>query len=584
MYSKVFFHGNVTVANNTATDAGGGIYLYHSELTCRKKSILKIWNNTAENGGGISAIGSVINAKNRFVSQSISSLHFDSNQAMNGGGLFLEMDSQIHILKSKVNPMTISKPITGHQRFISFTLNSAQYGGAIYVSDNGMCSVFNKSTVNECFIQTLAMYAPVRTDFDPNDTRCQSIDFVNNTSELSGNSLFGGLLDRCKVSQFAETNINNVNMDYTFSNGTMIVQGYEYFQKINNIQDADIDSSPLRVCFCTNGQPNCSHQHEPIQIRKGQQRNILLSLAIVNQIHNPIQEATILSHFHSGNYICQNHIHSIDGSCSNVNFPVSSNNDTEELILSLDEGPCKDETESKARVTLEFYCPQCLVGFELDESEEGCRCVCDSQLFPYFTNCSRKTLVRERNIWVTNLTINHTSNIHQYLIHPYCPFDYCHPPSSRVEINFNIPNGADAQCANHHAGLLCGPCQHNFSLSLGSSHCLPCSTHWYAVLIAILIAAILAGIVLVALLLALNLTVAIGTLNGIIFYANIVYANSTVFLPFTEPFNFITAFISWLNLEIGFDTCFFVGMDAYSKTLLLLAFPGYVFLLVFMHC
>ena len=145
------------------------------------------------------------------------------------------------------------------------------------------------------------MYAPMPSAFDPDDIRCQNVGFVNNTAELSGNSLFGGLLDRCSVSQFAETNINNVNMDYTFSNGTMIVQGYKYFQKISNIQDTDIDSPPVRVCFCINGQPNCLHQHEPIQVRRGQQNNITLSLAIVNQIHDPLQEATILSHFHSGN-------------------------------------------------------------------------------------------------------------------------------------------------------------------------------------------------------------------------------------------------------------------------------------------
>ena len=574
--SKIHVHGNVTVANNTATEAGGGIYFYHSELTCWKNSTLNIQNNVAkEKGGGISAFGSVIRLKNPRDNQSFSSLHFDSNQATNGGGLFLKMDSKVYIIKSKTNI------ITG-QKFIFFSMNSAQYGGAIYVSDNGMCSVFNESTVNECFIQTLAMYAPMTTDFDPDDTRCQNIDFINNTAELSGNSLFGGLLDRCSVSQFAETNINNMNMDYTFSNGTMIVQGYDYFKKISNIEGTDINSPPVRVCFCSSGQPNCSHQHEPIQVRKGQQSNISLSLAIVNQIHNPLQEATILSHFHSGNFICQNHIQSMEGSCTNVNFAVSSKNDTEELILSLNEGPCKDAPESKARLMLEFYCPKCLVGFELNESEEGCRCVCDSQLFPHFTNCLGEAIIRERNVWVTNLTTNHASNIHQYLIHPYCPFDYCHPPSSRVEISLNIPNGADAQCANNRAGLLCGTCKHNFSLSLGSSHCLPCSVHWYAVLITILIAAILAGIILVALILALNLTVAIGTLNGIVFYANVVYANNTVFLPFTEPFNFITAFISWLNLEIGFDTCFFVGMDAYSKTLLQLAFPGYVFFLVFM--
>ena len=576
MDSKVHIHGNVTIANNTATEAGGGIYLYHSELNIWKSSALNIWNNTAtEKGGGIYAISSVIKVKHPSVNHTSSSLHFDSNQAMNGGGLFMEMDTKIYVLKSKIY---LSKPTTNHQRLVFFSLNSAKYGGAIYVSDNGMCSL---STDNECFVQALAMYGPMHADIDTR-YNYKNIDFANNTAEFLGNSLFGGLLDRCSVSQFAETNINNVNMDYTISNGTMIVEGHEYFQKISNIQDTDIGSHPIQVCFCNNGYPDCTYQHDLIQVRKGQQTNISLSLAVVDQIDKPLHEATVYSHFHSGNYICQNHIHSMNGSCSEVNFAVFSYNDTEELILSLSEGPCKDTRKSKARVTLEFFCPQCFVGFELDDSGEGCRCVCDSQLFPYFTNCSGKTLTRERNVWVTNLTTNHTPNVNQYLIHPYCPFDYCHSPNSRVEVNLNIANGADTQCANNRAGLLCGTCQHNFSLSLGSSHCLPCSTHWLAILITIIIAAILVGIVLVALLFALNLTVAIGTLNGIIFYANIVYANNSVFLPFTERFNFITIFISWLNLDIGFDTCFFVGMDAYSKTLLQLAFPVYVLFLVFM--
>lgn len=54
--------------------------------------------------------------------------------------------------------------------------------------------------------------------------------------------------------------------------------------------------------------------------------------------------------------------------------------------------------------------------------------------------------------------------------------------------------------------------------------------------------------------LVLNLTVAIGTLNGIILYANIVAANNSTFLPFTSS-NFITVFIAWLNLDFGIDTC-----------------------------
>jgi hypothetical protein len=75
------------------------------------------------------------------------------------------------------------------------------------------------------------------------------------------------------------------------------------------------------------------------------------------------------------------------------------------------------------------------------------------------------------------------------------------------------------------------------------------------------------------------MTVAIGTLNGLIFYANIVYANRSILLPFQMQ-NFVTVFISWLNLELGIDTCYFPGMDTYTKTWLQLAFPAYVILLV----
>ena len=93
----------------------------------------------------------------------------------------------------------------------------------------------------------------------------------------------------------------------------------------------------------------------------------------------------------------------------------------------------------------------------------------------------------------------------------------------------------------------------------------------------IIFSSLLAGIVVVASLLILHLTVAMGTINGIIFYANIVAANRDKFFPSTS---YITVFESWLNLELGIDTCFFDGMDFYWKTWIQLAFPAYILLLV----
>jgi hypothetical protein len=128
-------------------------------------------------------------------------------------------------------------------------------------------------------------------------------------------------------------------------------------------------------------------------------------------------------------------------------------------------------------------------------------------------------------------------------------------------------------------GTLCGACKPGLSLSLGSSKCLKCPSYWPALFAAITIFAILAGIGLVVLFLWLNITVAVGTLNGLLFYANIVAANRVVLLPYPTP-NFITVFISWLNLELGIDVCYIDGMDIYVKTWIQLAFPIYIIFLV----
>ena len=181
------------------------------------------------------------------------------------------------------------------------------------------------------------------------------------------------------------------------------------------------------------------------------------------------------------------------------------------------------------------------------------------------------------NSWITY--INGTDQ-HEYVIYPHCPFDYCHPQDVNISINFNIPNGADSQCAHNRMGVLCGACKDDLSLSLASSRCVPCHAHWPAVFVAILLAAAIAGILLVTALLALNMTVSVGLINGIIFYANIVSVGSAVFFPSSEP-SFPSVFVAWVNLDIGIDVCFIDGLDAYSKTWLELAFPLYIISLVF---
>ena len=92
---------------------------------------------------------------------------------------------------------------------------------------------------------------------------------------------------------------------------------------------------------------------------------------------------------------------------------------------------------------------------------------------------------------------------------------------------------------------------------------------------------IVMGVALVAVVTLLNMTVPVGTLNGLIFFANILQAK---FLPPTSTTSaFITslsAFIAWLNLDLGIPMCFYNGLTTYVKTWLQFVFPLYILALV----
>ena len=92
--------------------------------------------------------------------------------------------------------------------------------------------------------------------------------------------------------------------------------------------------------------------------------------------------------------------------------------------------------------------------------------------------------------------------------------------------------------------------------------------------ILITIIVIVAGIVLVVLLYVLNLTVTNGT-----FYANIVNINDSVFLVNDNVFKPLRVFISFTNLDLDIETCFYNGMDSYAKMWLQLFFPSYLMII-----
>ena len=76
-----------------------------------------------------------------------------------------------------------------------------------------------------------------------------------------------------------------------------------------------------------------------------------------------------------------------------------------------------------------------------------------------------------------------------------------------------------------------------------------------------------------------NMAYSDGTLSGLFFYVNIIQANSQAYFPRTT-INFFTIFISWLNLDLGIENCFYDGMDMYVYSWFQFLFPFYVWFLV----
>lgn len=534
----VGIHSNFSC--NCATMSGGGVYANDSSITLNSTTYFNSNRAIGGNGGGI-------NAQNTYIGIG-RTVDFISNQAMYGGGISLANSK----LYDTVDEETVAD--------LNFVSNHAEYGGALYINDKYECLLYRSTTFNviECFFQNI--------------TKNLQFNFDNNSaiSNINGDNLFGGLLDRCTIA-------NGTNSP------TLQPDGASRLKNISNIMNFDtVYSEPVRLCLCRNNEPDCSQPVIHIQVVQGNEFTVG-PIAAVDQVRHPVTAIVMSAFNESGlNTLLANHmIQEVGTACSNltyqVSFPSALKNYT--LILYAN-GPCDQRGISEFPIDVYVLECSCAIGFIRNKLNSKCNCICDTQqtFSKYIKDCDSTTesVIRQGRFWITYLNDN-SSN--PYFIYPYCPLDYCQPPSKQVPINLNTPDGSDAQCANNRHGILCGSCQPNYSLSLGSSMCIKCPDDWYGVLIGIIIAATFLGLMFVVLILWLNLTVATGTLNSIIFYANIIYANRSVYFR-QLPLTFIPVFISWLNLDIGFDTCFFKGMDAYVKTWLQLAFPLYIIFLV----
>ena len=513
-----------TFTQNTA-NYGGGAFMVNSSASFMEKT--DFHNNSAVYGGGTHGSRAILE-----VSETVS---FTENSATNGGGLSLASGSQCFLSSNTT---------------VYFEANHAeQYGGAIFVTDEPFLYCTRDQPIGalylsreHCFFQPLDL--PISTAL---------LILKNNTAEKAGSTLYGGMVDSC--------NLNLVG----YIPGEVFDTLVNITRNNNTSEELIISSDPFQVCPCYDGHPNCGQSEVAVAVYPGETFSV--PVVAVGQRNGTVPSLIQSSFDENGATIRDlQEAQSANNTCTPLYFTVSSTNPLVAMTL-LADGPCLDLGES---LHVNIHLKPCPVGFELSELSK--QCICEERLQKYTNSCDIDDLTIDvgGNAWVG---LDKTAN--GAILHSHCPFDYCKSQSVRFTLN-----ETNLQCNYERRGLLCGGCQPSLSLALGSSHCLQCSNAYLSLLVVFA----LVGIGLVVLLLFCKLTVAVGTINGLIFYANIIAVNQSVFFPSRDTnvvLNILRVFIAWLNLDLGIEICFYDGMDAYTRTWLQFIFPVYVWVLVF---
>ena len=538
-------------------DNGGAISLDSSselEIGGYYDTHIKFKRNRArKTGGAIFAQDSTIRIKSH------TSLMFSGNIGYRGGALAL-IDTSFIKLKAPIQ--------------VQFLQNHAEHcGGAIYV---------NKAALTVCFFQIQDPHSEtqhlVLKQFDP-------IKLENNTAQHAGSALYGGWVDYCKA---------NIGLQYPVY-GTEVFD--TIFRKHNDNHDLSVVSSnPTRICVCVNSIPNCNITQYNVTAYPGEifqipavavgQRFGTVPFTVYARFVIPytkaIPQMEVL-------YYTQ----TVEWRCTNLTYSIRSANRFEIMQLLVDRFDVLDSKRIEEQLLLKYHTSirtnfvdfqmnitlqVCPLGFVFIEHSMKCECASMLRQHKIPCNISTQTVSRPTSFWINATDIDNTSSA--VIVHPFCPFDYCKPES--FALNLEDP---DEQCAFHRSGILCGACLRNLSQVFGTSRCRECSSLWALLWVP---AIALTGIALVVLLIVLNLTVSVGTINGLIFYANIVRANQATFFPPNTTNSFLSWFIAWINLDLGIETCFYNGLNAYFKTWLQFVFPLYIWsiallIIVFSH-
>ena len=317
-----------------------------------------------------------------------------------------------------------------------------------------------------------------------------------------------------------------------------------------------VSSQPLTLCFCHQG-PGLMCDESVVQqsVFPGQSFKVLAV-----GVGAGISPAVVKSRINS-KYDISPEVQTLGNACEPLNYTILAPENTSEILVELTvEGSYLVSDYIKYLNLTTLNCPK---GFILQQL----KCVCHPMLQRASVQCNinTQTFTRSGSVW-----IGLGSDEEGLLTHMHCPNAYC----KVQETDLNLTS-LDTQCAFSHSGVLCGSCKSGLALMLGSSKCQSCSNIYLLLILPFLAT----GVLLVIVLDRLDLTVASGTINGLVFYANVVKASSDALIS-NSVSKYFPILSAWLNLDLGTETCFFSHLDMFWKVLLQFAFPLYIWLLV----
>ena len=370
-----------------------------------------------------------------------------------------------------------------------------------------------------------------------------------NVAPITGYDIYAGTTDNCiNLSTYEEqiTSEKRSTLSHAIFTQVFVVKSSFY----------QVSSQPLTVCFCHQG-PGlmCDGPvvQQSISVFPGQTFKVLAV-----GVGMGISPAVVKSRINS-KYDISPEVQSLGNACKPLNYTILAPENISGIFVQLTvEGSYLGYVKYLNLTTLN--CPR---GFILQQL----KCVCHPMLQRASVHCNinTQTFTRSGSVW-----FDFGSDEEGLLTHMHCPNAYCKQP----ETDFNLTS-PDILCAFGHSGVLCGSCKSGLALMLGSSKCQFCSNLYLLLILPFLVT----GVLLIIVLGRLDLTVASGTINGVLFYANVVKASSDALIS-NSVSKYFMILSAWLNLDLGIETCFYSHLDMFWKVLLQFAFPLYIWLLV----